>query len=47
MQPQALGRFVAKRAPVKLLDASSIVGSEAFDVRHSRSYQLPVVSHQL
>jgi hypothetical protein len=34
MQAQALGGFIAKRAPVKLFDASTIVGSETFDVRH-------------
>jgi hypothetical protein len=36
MQTQALGRFIAKRAPVKLLDAASIVRSKAFDVRQAQ-----------
>jgi len=36
MQPQALGGFIPKRAPVKLLDASSIVWSEALDVRQNQ-----------
>jgi len=36
MQAQAFGGFIAKRAPVKLLDAPSIVWSKAFDVRHVR-----------
>src|SRR5690349_17367637 len=44
MQPQALSGFIATRAPVKLLDTSSIVWSEAFDVRQNAvaSIQYPV-----
>jgi hypothetical protein len=36
MQPQSIGGLVAECAPMKLFDASSIVGSEALDVRHAR-----------
>jgi hypothetical protein len=45
MQAQAFGGFVPERAPVKLLDASSIVWSEAFDVGQV-SIQYAVISIQ-
>jgi hypothetical protein len=35
VQSKAIGRFVSKRAPVELLDASSVVRCVSFDFRQT------------